>query len=322
MLESLRPADYLLYRDAAAAIFSRHDGEAAIDTFGLADLVGTESLACDLSAAFAFLEAQGACGAVTSALGRLGLTGLGEFLVGHPTPEPLVLGFLIGTGRRLAVPGLPATASAAVDLPGSGMVLLEGAPNVPFGATGTDGYLTVVDVDAVSRLVLIPEKQMSDLRPAIVSRVQLGAAAELLGLCDRILSDALSYVKLRQQFGRPVGDFQAMQHLLAWAATERHQLTCLFDISVGRAARGDIDPTLSEAVKAMAGRAVHAIVQAATQATGAISFTWEHPLNRLHRRALGLDQLAGPSADLIAAMGRRLRTEGALPELFGLATDG
>jgi alkylation response protein AidB-like acyl-CoA dehydrogenase len=129
----------------------------------------------------------------------------------------------------------------------------------------------------------------------------------------------VSYVRIRSQFDRPVGSFQSVQHLLAWAATDRYQLACLLDLAVGSAASGPIDADLCEAVKALAGRVLHAVTQAAIQATGALSFTWEYSLNQLHRRGLALDQYAGASADLVAAIGRRVRTEGTVADLFALA---
>ena len=155
-------------------------------------------------------------------------------------------------------------------------------------------------------------------RAAILARAQLGASAEILGVCGRLLDDAVGYTKTRRQFGSPIGSFQAVQHLLAWAATERHQLQCLYDIAVA-GARPAPDPELARTVKALAGRVLHAVTQTAIQVTGAISFTWEYSLNRLHHRGLMLDQLAGPSADLVADIGRSVRAYGDVPALFELS---
>jgi alkylation response protein AidB-like acyl-CoA dehydrogenase len=76
---------------------------------------------------------------------------------------------------------------------------------------------------------------------------------------------------------------------------------------------------LAETVKAVAGRVLHAVAQASIQVTGAISFTWEYSLNQLHHRGLQLDQIAGSSAQLVEAIGRRARTEGRLDPLFELS---
>jgi alkylation response protein AidB-like acyl-CoA dehydrogenase len=159
---------------------------------------------------------------------------------------------------------------------------------------------------------------MNGRRAAVLARTQLGAAAEMLGVVDSLLDDAVTYAQQRRQFGRTVASYQSMQHLLAWAATERHQLISLFDIAVVRSARRPVDAQMSAAVKAMAGRVLHTVAQTAIQVTGGISFTWEYALNRFHRRGLVLDQLAGSSADLLAALGRQVRTEGVVPEFVDL----
>jgi hypothetical protein len=318
MAESaLRPAEYLGYRDAAAAILARHSGQAALEAFGFTDV--WDDGASDLRPAYAFLEAQGSACVSTPALGLLPLAGALDGALRADGGGPL-FGAALGTSHLVAVPGLIPGVPVLVDRPGAGLVAVPdpaGATRVPPEPVADD-YLTVLDVGDGGGTTVVPEDGAGELRAAIVVRTQLGAAAELLGLTDRLLEDAAAYARQRQQFGRTLSSYQAMQHLLAWAATERHQLTCLFDIAVAASASGPVDPQLSRAVKAMAGRTFHAVVQAATQVTGAISFTWEYSLNRLHQRGLALDQLAGSSADLVAAIGRQARTEGVVPELFAL----
>jgi hypothetical protein len=308
--DALRPADYLAYRDAAEAILGTESGPAALRAFGFDDVFAELP---DLGPAYAFLEAQGRRGAVTPALGRVGLA------ADTPLPASAVLGWPLPGTTVVAVPGLPPQTPVAVDVPGTGLVVFDPAP--PARRTRhpvADDYLALLEVDATGGETVVEEARMAELRPAVLARLQLGASAELLGVTDRLLRDAVAHTRSRRQFGRPLSGFQSMQHLLAWAATERHQLTCLFDIAVARSARVGTDPELARTVKAMAGRVLHAVAQAAVQATGAISFTWEYSLNQLHHRGLALDQFAGSSADLIAALGRRIRSEAAVPEFVGL----
>ncbi|SEO49473.1 acyl-CoA dehydrogenase family protein [Trujillonella endophytica] len=310
-----RPAEYVGFRDAAAAILTRHEGAAALDAFGFADVYADG--AHDLRPAYAFLEAQGFRGASTPALGLLPLAGA---LDGRLAGAPL-FGAPFGSSSLVAVPGLTPGATVVVDRPGSGLVAVADPAAVTRGAPSpaADDYLAVLDPDPAGLVPVVPDDEAEALRERIVVRARLGAAAELLGLTDRLLTDAATYAGQRQQFGRTLASYQAMQHLLAWAATDRHQLTCLFDIAVERSAAGPVDPELARAVKAMAGRVFHSVAQTAIQVTGAISFTWEHSLNRLHQRGMALDQVAGSSADLVAAIGRQARTEGVIPELFTLA---
>lgn len=312
-----RPTDYLGFRDAAAAILGRHQGQPALDAFGFADVYADGTT--DLRPAFAFLEAQGSRCVTTPALGRLALAGtLDDRIATGGAP---LYGCPLGSTTLAAVPGLTPHTPVVVDRRGSGLVAVDD----PTTATRTppppvaDDYLTVLDTDRADCTPLIPDDEAETLREDITVRTQLGAAAELLGLTDRLLEDAATYARQRQQFGRTLSSYQAMQHLLAWAATERHQLVCLFDIAMTHTAQGPVDPELARAVKAMAGRTFHTVAQAATQVTGAISFTWEHPLNRLHQRGMALDQIAGSSSDLTTAIGRQARTEATIPELFTLA---
>ena len=79
------------------------------------------------------------------------------------------------------------------------------------------------------------------------------------------------------------------------------------------------DLGMATAVKAVAGRVLLSTAQTAIQVTGAISFTWEYSLNGRHHRGIALDQFAGPSADLVADIGRQVRTTGTVPVLFELA---
>jgi hypothetical protein len=316
MPDRLRPADYMEYRDTAVGILNRSGGTESLQAFGLDELFGSTEAATDLGPAYAFLEAQGYTGAVSPALALVGLAG--ELQPGGP---PLLLGSRLGTTPLVGVPGWTAGSPVAVEREGAGLVVVAD-PGPAIRAPGpsvAEEYLTVLDVDRVAGTPLVAEEELNGRRAVILARTQLGAAAELLGVVDRLLEDVLGYARQRRQFGRTIGSYQSMQHLLAWAATERHQLVSLLDIAVARAASAPPDPQLSRAVKAMAGRVLHTVAQTAIQVTGGISFTWEYSLNRLHRRGMALDQLAGASADLIAAIGRQVRTEGVVPELLDLS---
>jgi hypothetical protein len=315
MLEHLRSKDYISYRDAAVGILGRHSGEDALAAFGLDDLFATTVTPSDLVPVYAFLEAQGYQCAVTPALGLLGLVGCVE-----PGPTVQLLGSLLGTSQLYGVPGRLPSATVVVDRPGVGLLALADiTPAIRSQAHPVaDEYVTVIDAGLAAATTLVPEEKMNGRRASSQAITHLGAAAELLGVVDRLLDDATHYAQQRRQFGRTIASNQAIQHLLAWAATERHQLMSLLDIAIARSVDRPIDLQLSQTVKAMAGRVLHAVAQIAIQVTGAISFTWEYPQHRYHRRGLALDQLGGGSADLIAGLGRQIRTLGAFPDLFAL----
>ncbi|WP_405181917.1 acyl-CoA dehydrogenase family protein [Nocardia sp. NBC_01377] len=317
MLETLRPHEYVAFREAALPIFGRLDDDAAVEAFGLDELLVPHSGQDDPRPVLAFLEAQGYHGGRTDVLGRFALTGPRPAWGGVSDERRVVAGFSLST-TRFVVPGATARTDAVADIPGTGLVLVTDPFGAGHPADEADDYLTIIDLTTNPGTVLAPEPLASEFRADLVARARLGAAAEILGVCDRLLDDAVAYVQTRRQFGQSIGSYQAIQHILAWAAADRYQLACLFDQAVQRAVDGELDAALARAVKAMAGRVGHTVVQAVTQVTGAISFTWEYSVNQLHRRVLTLDSVAGSSADLVAAIGRELRTGNDSTELLEL----
>ncbi|GIH06251.1 acyl-CoA dehydrogenase [Rhizocola hellebori] len=119
-------------------------------------------------------------------------------------------------------------------------------------------------------------------------------AAGVAGWCERTATD---YAKIRQQFGRPIGSFQAVKHLCA-------QMRCRYEAAMAvawDAARAlDQAPHEHELAAAVAASiALDAAVDNAKdciQVLGGIGFTWEHPAHRYLRRALSLRHLLGGSA--------------------------
>jgi alkylation response protein AidB-like acyl-CoA dehydrogenase len=109
--------------------------------------------------------------------------------------------------------------------------------------------------------------------------------AESVGAMRRLLEITVAYAKERTAFGRPIGSFQALKHILADAS---------FAVEVSAAATtaaahavNDRSPTASEIVsiaKAYVGDAGVAVVQACQQIHGGIGFTWEHDLHFYLRR--------------------------------------
>ncbi len=122
-------------------------------------------------------------------------------------------------------------------------------------------------------------------------------AAETLGTARALLDTTVAYVGVREQFGVPVGSFQAVAHKLAdvlvgleraWAATY-HAAMCL-DARAPDAAR-------AVAVAAAAtGDASRQAARDAVQCHGGIGYTWEHDLHLAVRRVYADEPLLGSSA--------------------------
>ncbi|QKW38916.1 acyl-CoA dehydrogenase [Actinomadura sp. NAK00032] len=122
--------------------------------------------------------------------------------------------------------------------------------------------------------------------------------AEACGVAGRALDDAVAYAKLREQFGRPIGQFQGVKHLCA---------RMLIAVERARAAVWDAARALSEpeeqrayAVGVAAVLAADAAVTCAEgniQIHGGIGYTYEHDAHLVYRRALTLRALLGRASE-------------------------
>jgi alkylation response protein AidB-like acyl-CoA dehydrogenase len=129
------------------------------------------------------------------------------------------------------------------------------------------------------------------------------AAALQIGIAQAALDAAVAYSLERRQFGRPIGSFQALKHVMADMAVRVNlarsatyaAAAVLDDPAVGDAGRS------AAAAKLLAGEAAVENGRAAIQVMGGMGFTWEMPPHFLLKRALVLDQTFGtPTAHALA----------------------
>jgi alkylation response protein AidB-like acyl-CoA dehydrogenase len=111
-------------------------------------------------------------------------------------------------------------------------------------------------------------------------------AAELVGVARKLVEMTVAYVKIRQQFGKAVGSFQAVKHQLA----EAHVAIELARPCVHRAAyalaRGEHDRAIHVSMaKAYASDAALVAARAALQCHGAIGYSFEYDLHLWMKRA-------------------------------------
>jgi alkylation response protein AidB-like acyl-CoA dehydrogenase len=150
-----------------------------------------------------------------------------------------------------------------------------------------------------------------DLAPAQLATLQLGGtlgtAAFLLGLARRQLDITVAYVKDRQQFGVPVGSFQAVKHPVANAVVG----TEFAWPAVMRAAYSLVtnDPDVSLHVsmaKALASDAAYEMSRVCLQAHGAMGYTVEYDLHLFMKRTWALANDWGTAAEHRAVVARAL----------------
>jgi len=130
-------------------------------------------------------------------------------------------------------------------------------------------------------------------------------ATELVTIALGVLKEAVDYAGTRQQYGRPIGTFQALQQRLASA-----HASAVGAADVAREASESERPWDSLVAKALAGRAAEGATTQAQQCFGAIGFTWEHPFPHQLRRVYLLDRLLGDWRTLETEIGSTLLDSG------------
>jgi alkylation response protein AidB-like acyl-CoA dehydrogenase len=130
-------------------------------------------------------------------------------------------------------------------------------------------------------------------RADVASLAAIAFGAEACGIADWATWAAAGYAQIRHQFGRPIGQFQAVKHRCAWMLTEAEQAAAV----VWEAARsGPDERDFAAGVAAVV--AIDAAVRCANdciQVLGGIGYTWEHEAHLYYRRAMSLRALLGPA---------------------------
>ena len=115
-------------------------------------------------------------------------------------------------------------------------------------------------------------------------------AAEAVGIAQRALELGIEHAKTREQFGKPIGTYQAVSHQLADTYTDVELARSLAYWAAWCVAEDDEQaPIAAAAAKAFATEAAVAACERSIQVHGGIGFTWEHPLHRYYKRALWLE---------------------------------
>ncbi len=239
---------------------------------------------------------------------------------------PLLAGLDAGAGTgslealaagRVAAAVAP-TSAAQAPVPGA-----DGADLLVL-ATGTeaDGNLELHLVDAASTTVdpvssLDPTRRLGIPRwtPTPATRVASGpaaaramavtadraataTAAELLGLTGRMITMTAEYARERQQFGKPIGSFQAVKHLLAGAQVRLEFARPVVYGAAWALDNGTRDSSRAASVaKAYASDAATEAARVSLQVHGAIGYTWECDLQLFLKRAWALAEAWGSAAD-------------------------
>ncbi|ACY97743.1 MULTISPECIES: acyl-CoA dehydrogenase [Thermomonospora] len=222
------------------------------------------------------------------------------------------------TGRRdgdalvisgAAEPVLGAALADVIVLPvatdqGEEWVALDAADLTVTAVPSLDKVRRVAKVEA-AELTVAADRVLDGLKGRDVQNlaaVLLGA--EAAGVASWCVTTAAEYAKVREQFGRPIGQFQGVKHKAARMLIALEQArAAVWDAAV---ALGDEPGPQVEFAAAVAGTiAPEAAVQTSRdciQILGGIGFTWEHDAHIYLRRALTLRALLGPAKDWAATV--------------------
>jgi alkylation response protein AidB-like acyl-CoA dehydrogenase len=264
---------------AAAAVLATGDGKAAADLLpGIAG--GSTTAAVALAEAGRWTEPLPRTEAVRTGEGWR-LTGCKEHVVDGAAAQLLLVSASTEGGSALF----------AVEAGASGVVV-AGVP----GVDPTRAQATVELTQVPARLLGTP----GDAAPArLLDLCWVAAAAESVGVARRCLELAVSHLQTREQFGRPLGGFQALRHRAAdmLVRVEAATSTAAYAAWAADEAPGEL-PTVAPLAKAVCADAAFAVAGDALQLHGGIGFTWEHDLHLYFKRAHAGTQLYGDARSL------------------------
>ncbi|MGP3685646.1 acyl-CoA dehydrogenase [Streptomyces sp. IBSNAI002] len=173
-----------------------------------------------------------------------------------------------------------------------------------------------------ARGVTAPPGRVLELDAALVRDLACALfAADACGTAAWALRTAAEYAKVREQFGRPIGQFQGVKHLCADMLVRLEQARALaWDAAQAMDEPAEVRSLVAALAAGTALDAAYSCAKDCIQVLGGIGFTWEHDAHVYLRRALVARQLLGPGdghrvrAVRLAAAGARRELRLRLPE--------
>jgi len=128
----------------------------------------------------------------------------------------------------------------------------------------------------------------------LLDRAKVALCAEMLGGAQRALELSIAYARTREQFGQPIGSFQAIQHRLADMLVAVEGARSATWYAAWAIERGEPDAHLAACMaKAYVSEAYARIAGDAIQIHGGLGFTWEQDVQLYYKRAKLCERLFG-----------------------------
>jgi alkylation response protein AidB-like acyl-CoA dehydrogenase len=197
----------------------------------------------------------------------------------------------IASGEERGAAALEQEAPAIVpDADGAAVIVLPGGL-VEAGSARIEAVDLIDQTRTYARVSGDGEVQASETG---MHRPMVALAAEMVGVAQRAMEMAVEYAKEREQFGRPIGAYQAVSHRCAdmlWDVEEARSLTLYAAWAAD--AEPETLPYAAHMAKARASDAAWSVASSALQVLGGIGFTWEHDLQFLLKRGKVDGELLG-----------------------------
>jgi alkylation response protein AidB-like acyl-CoA dehydrogenase len=234
--------------------------------------------------------------------GGVGLSFVEEALLFEETARVLYPGPYFAT-VALALPGIPpdlvestvagekrwsAVVDGVVVDPDKVDSLLTSAPEVE----------TAESIDPTRTVGRVASGETTAADPA---RWQAALACEAVGVAQKALELGIEHASTRQQFGKPIGTYQAVSHQLADTYKDVELSRSLAYWAAWCVSVDDPQaPVAAAAAKAFCSEAAVAACERSIQVHGGTGFTWEHVLHRYYKRALWIEQFGATPTELRA----------------------
>ncbi|HEY7923525.1 MAG TPA: acyl-CoA dehydrogenase family protein [Vicinamibacteria bacterium] len=171
-------------------------------------------------------------------------------------------------------------------------------------ALGNGGWsrddIAAADLGFVDQAVLYEEAGRANLGESLFDESRpeserlTALALEAVGISQKALDLGVEYAKDREQFGRKIGVYQAVSHVLADTYVETELARSLAYWAAWCVAEDDEQtPIAAAAAKAYASDAAVIACERSIQVHGGIGFTWEHVLHEYYKRALWIQAYGG-----------------------------
>jgi alkylation response protein AidB-like acyl-CoA dehydrogenase len=170
----------------------------------------------------------------------------------------------------------------------------DGLTRTPLPTLDQTRKLARLEFDAVTGRLIGAPGDAAAVLDRVLDVAAIALAAEQLGGAQRALDMAVDYAKIRHQFGRPIGSFQAIKHRCADLLLEVESLrSAVAYAAAAVAADSDEVPVVASLVKAYGSEAYFHVAAENIQIHGGIGFTWEHDAHLYFKRAKASELFLG-----------------------------